>query len=191
MFKKLYDKCLVWAKHKYASFYLAFLTFAESIFFPIPPDVMLAPMVLANREKAWRLAMITSIASVLGGIIGYLLGVYLYEPVVLPFIEMMGYQSKLETIVSYFNEYGIWIVFLAGFTPIPYKLFTVSAGMLSMAFLPFLIASAIGRSMRFYLVAGILYFGGEKMESKIRKYIDVIGWSAMILILVFIGYKQI
>jgi membrane protein YqaA with SNARE-associated domain len=191
LFSQLYDACLRWAKHKYATTYLAVLTFAESVFFPIPPDVMLAPMVLARREKAWFLAGITSIASVVGGIAGYMLGVFLYEPVVLPFVEMMGYQGKLDTIIDYFNQYGVWVVFLAGFTPIPYKLFTVSAGMLSMAFLPFVVASAIGRAMRFYLVAGILYFGGEKMEDKLRQYIDAIGWIVVGLVLVFIIYKQL
>ena len=191
LFSSLYDACLRWAKHKYASTYLAILTFAESVFFPIPPDVMLAPMVLAKPHKAWNLATLTSLASVAGGAAGYLLGVYLYEPVVLPFIEMMGYESKLETIVQYFNEYGVWVVFLAGFTPIPYKLFTVSAGMLSMAFLPFILASAIGRGMRFFLVAGILYWGGEKMEHKLRQYIDAIGWAVVLLIILFIVYKQV
>lgn len=191
LFSSLYDACLRWAKHKYASTYLAILTFAESVFFPIPPDVMLAPMVLAKPHKAWHLATLTSLASVAGGAAGYLLGVYLYEPVVLPFIEMMGYESKLETIVQYFNEYGVWVVFLAGFTPIPYKLFTVSAGMLSMAFLPFILASAIGRGMRFFLVAGILYWGGEKMEHKLRQYIDAIGWAVVLLIILFIVYKQV
>ncbi len=190
IFTVLYDACLRWAKHKYASVYLAVLTFSESVFFPIPPDVMLAPMVLARPDKAWRLASLTSISSVLGGAVGYLLGAYLYDPVVLPFIEMMGYQSKFATITQYFNEYGVWIVFLAGFTPIPYKIFTVSAGMLSMAFLPFLLASAVGRSMRFFLVAGILYWGGEKMEHKIRQYVDIIGWVVIGLIVMLIVYKQ-
>lgn len=191
LFSSLYDACLRWAKHKYATAYLAILTFAESVFFPIPPDVMLAPMVLAKPNKAWRLATITSVASVVGGIAGYLLGVFLYEPVVLPFVEMMSYQDKLATIINYFNEYGIWVVFLAGFTPIPYKLFTVSAGMLSMAFLPFVIASAIGRAMRFFLVAGVLYWGGEKMEAKLRQYIDTIGWVVVALVASFIVYKQL
>lgn len=191
IFTQLYDACLKWAKHKYATVYLAILTFSESVFFPIPPDVMLAPMVIARPEKAWYLASITSISSVLGGIVGYLLGAYLFEPVVLPFIEMMSYQSKFDTIVEYFNDYGIWIVFLAGFTPIPYKLFTVSAGMLSMAFFPFVIASAIGRSMRFFLVAGILYFGGEKMEKKVRQYIDTIGWTVVFLIVLLVIYKNV
>lgn len=190
MFRGLYDACLKWAKHKYATTYLAILTFAESVFFPIPPDVMLAPMVLAKPKKAWRLAAITSIASVIGGVAGYVLGAYLYEPVVLPFIESMGYQHKLDTIVQYFNQYGVWIVFLAGFTPIPYKLFTVSAGMLLMPFIPFLIASTVGRGARFFLVAGILYFGGEKMEHKIREYIDWIGWTVLILVGILIIYKQ-
>jgi membrane protein YqaA with SNARE-associated domain len=191
MFKGLYDACLKWAKHKYATTYLAILTFSESVFFPIPPDVMLAPMVLAQRNKAWRLAAITSISSVLGGIAGYALGAFLYDPVVLPFVESMNYQAKLATIIQYFEQYGVWIVFLAGFTPIPYKLFTVSAGMLLMPFLSFLIASAVGRGARFFLVAGILYFGGEKMEHKIREYIDYIGWFVIILVVAFIVYKQI
>ena len=191
IFTTLYDACLRWAKHKYASIYLAVLTFSESIFFPIPPDVMLAPMVLARPHKAWWLASLTSISSILGGVVGYLLGAYLYEPVVLPFIELMGYQVKFATITQYFVDYGVWIVFLAGFTPIPFKIFTVSAGMLSMAFLPFLLASAVGRSMRFFLVAGILYWGGEKMEHKLRQYIDTIGWIVIGLIVLFIGYKQL
>jgi membrane protein YqaA with SNARE-associated domain len=191
IFTTLYDACLRWAKHKYASVYLAVLTFSESIFFPIPPDVMLAPMVLARPHKAWWLASLTSISSILGGVVGYLLGAYLYEPVVLPFIELMGYQAKFATITQYFVDYGVWIVFLAGFTPIPFKIFTVSAGMLSMAFLPFLFASAVGRSMRFFLVAGILYWGGEKMEHKIRQYVDIIGWVVIALIVLLIGYKQV
>lgn len=190
IFTTLYDACLRWAKHKYATVYLAVLTFAESVFFPIPPDVMLAPMVLARPHKAWWLASLTSISSVIGGAVGYLLGAYLYDPVVMPFIEFMGYQSKFATITQYFTDYGVWIVFLAGFTPIPYKIFTVSAGMLSMAFLPFLLASAVGRSMRFFLVAGILYWGGEKMEHKIRQYVDVIGWVVIGLIVMLIVYKQ-
>ena len=115
----------------------------------------------------------------------------MFDPVVMPFIETMGYQGKLDTIINYFNEYGIWVVFLAGFTPIPYKLFTVSAGMLSMAFLPFIVASAISRAMRFYLVAGILYFGGEPMEKKLRQYIDTIGWVVVALVILLIIYKQV
>lgn len=190
IFTQLYDACIRWAKHKYATYYLTILTFSESVFFPIPPDVMLAPMVISNREKAWYLAAITSIASVLGGIVGYMLGAFLYEPVVLPFIEFMSYQDKFATIVGYFDQYGVWIVFLAGFTPIPYKLFTVSAGMLAMTFWPFVIASAIGRGARFFLVAGILYFGGEKMEQKLRQYVDAIGWAVVALIVAYIVYKQ-
>ena len=190
LFTQMYDACLVWAKHKYAEYYLALLTFSESVFFPIPPDVMLAPMVLSRPQNAWRLATITTISSVIGGVVGYYLGAYLYDPVVLPFIEAMHYQSKFESIVTYFNEYGVWVVFMAGFTPIPYKLFTVSAGMLSMAFWPFVLASFVGRGVRFFLVAGILYFGGEEMESKIRQYVDFLGWLVVILVLCLIGYKK-
>ncbi len=190
IFSALYDKCLQWAKHKYATYYLALLTFSESVFFPIPPDVMLAPMVISQPKRAWFLASITTISSVIGGIVGYMLGAFLYEPVVLPFIEMMNYQDKFASIVGYFDKYGVWVVFLAGFTPIPYKLFTVSAGMLSMTFWPFVIASTVGRGMRFFLVAGILYFGGERMEQKLRQYIDGIGWAVVLLIIGYLIYKQ-
>ncbi len=182
LFSHLYELTLKWAKHRYASFYLGIMSFAESIIFPIPPDVMLAPMSLAKPDKAWRYAAITSIASVLGGCIGYVLGYTLFDPVVMPVIEELGYQDKLDRIMSWFDEYGIWVVFLAGFSPVPYKLFTISAGVLNMAFLPFVIASAVSRSLRFYMVAGLMKFGGPLMEEKLRKYIDIMGWALVIAV---------
>lgn len=148
-------------------------------------------MVLGTREKAWRFAAITTVASVIGGICGYFLGALLFEPVVQPFIDTMGYQDKFEVIKGYFDQYGVWVIFLAGFTPIPYKLFTITAGLMSVAFLPFVLASLIGRGMRFFLVAGILYFGGEKMEQKLRNYIDRIGWVAVVAIIAFIIAKTV
>ena len=138
IFSSLYDWTLKWAEHKLAPKMLAILSFAESVFFPIPPDVLLAPMVLAKPQKAWYLAGLTTIASVIGGIVGYYLGYLMFEPWIQPVITELGYQDKFDNAISWFNEWGVWVVFLAGFSPIPYKLFTVSAGFLQMAFFTFL-----------------------------------------------------
>lgn len=189
LFTSLYDAALRWARHRHAQRYLAGMSFAESVFFPIPPDVMLAPMCLASPSRAWRFAFITTLASVIGGIVGYALGYWLFEPVVEPLIASMGWQQKFEHALAWFKEYGVWVVFLAGFSPIPYKVFTIGAGLLSMAFLPFLFASAIGRGARFFLVAALMKFGGAKMEAKLRQYVEVLGWLvvglAIVLYLVF------
>lgn len=184
IFTALYDRVLVWSRHRLASRYLIVMSFTESIFFPIPVDIMLAPMTLARPEKAWFYAAITSLASVTGGIFGYLLGYFAFESIVLPMIQAAGYMDKYDFVVEWFEQYGFWVVFLAGFSPIPYKLFTVSAGALHMAILPFILASAIGRSARFFLVAGLIYWGGETMERKLREYIDLLGWIVVSLVVI-------
>ena len=184
LFTKLYDIALVWAKHRHAERYLAGMSFAESVIFPIPPDVMLAPMSLAQPSKAWRYATFATVASVFGGILGYLLGFWLFEPVVDPLIMQMGWQEKFNTALSWFKEYGVWVIFLAGFSPIPYKVFTIGAGLLHMAFLPFLLASAVGRGARFFLVSGLMKWGGVNMEQKLRQYIEALGWGLVILVVV-------
>ncbi len=184
IFSALYEWTLKWAEHKFAPRILALLTFAESVFFPIPPDVLLAPMVLAQREKAWRFATLTTVASVIGGVVGYGLGYMMFEPWIQPLITEFGYQARFDKAMSWFSEWGVWVVFIAGFSPIPYKLFTVSAGFLQMAFVPFLLASAIGRGMRFFLVAGVIRWGGAPMEKKIRQWVDVLGWLVVAAIVV-------
>ncbi|WP_085299212.1 YqaA family protein [Cognaticolwellia mytili] len=184
IFSALYEWTLKWAEHKFAPRILALLTFAESVFFPIPPDVLLAPMVLAQREKAWRFATLTTVASVIGGVVGYGLGYMMFEPWIQPLITEWGYQARFDKAMTWFSEWGVWVVFIAGFSPIPYKLFTVSAGFLQMAFLPFLLASAIGRGMRFFLVAGVIRWGGAPMEQKIRQWVDVLGWLVVAAIVV-------
>ncbi|MDC8833102.1 YqaA family protein [Alteromonas gilva] len=181
LFQPCYDLALRWAKHPNASRYLATLSFAESVIFPVPPDVMLAPMSLSQPDKAWRFALITTIASIVGGIAGYLLGLFAFESWLQPMIESAGYSHKLETTMTWFESYGVWVVFLAGFSPIPYKIFTISAGFLQMAFLPFLIASAVGRGARFYLVAALMKWGGANMEAQLRKYIEVLGWMVVLI----------
>lgn len=180
MFSRLYDLALRWAASPRAPWGLAGLSFAESSFFPIPPDVMLAPMALARLDRAWRYAAITTIASVLGGIFGYLIGVFAFEAVT-PWLKEAGYWETYLTAKAWFDEWGVWAIFLAGFSPIPYKIFTISAGVASFSFLPFVIASLIGRGARFFMLAGLIVWGGERMEGFIRKYIDRIGWFVLLL----------
>lgn len=179
VFGPLYARVIRWSRHRHAPRYLALLSFTESSFFPIPPDVMLAPMVLAQRERAWYLAGITTLASVLGGLLGYLIGWVLFEQLGQPIIELYDAERQFQTVKDWFDEYGVWVVFVAGFSPIPYKLFTVTSGLLAMAILPFMLASAVGRGARFFLVAGLIHWGGEPFAAFIEKRINVIGWSAV------------
>ncbi|TRX55816.1 YqaA family protein [Thalassomonas sp. M1454] len=190
IFSKLYVWTMEWAEHKFAPAVLAVLTFAESVFFPIPPDVLLAPMVLSKPQRAWQLATLTTVSSVIGGVVGYLLGYWMFEPVIQPLLIEFNYMDKFEHAMAWFNEYGVWVVFIAGFSPIPYKVFTLSAGFLHMLFIPFLIASTIGRGLRFFLVAGLIKWGGAPMEKKIRSSVDIIGWAIVVLIaILYVIYK--
>lgn len=189
MFQKLYDQAIRWSKHRHASKYLAALSFAESSFFPVPPDVMLAPMVLAHQEKAWRLALLTTIASVLGGVLGYMIGFFAFD-VIQPWLEGSHYWPKYQLAEQWFESWGFWAIFIAGFSPIPYKVFTIAAGALSMLFFPFVLASFAGRGARFFLVAGLLAWGGERFESKLRQYMDIIGWTVVAALIIGVGiYK--
>lgn len=189
IFTALYDASIKWSQHRHAEKYLAGLSCAESTFFPVPPDVMLAPMVLGQPNKAWRFAFITTISSVIGGMLGYVLGFFAFESFLAPLIEQWGYGEKLALAQAWFSEYGVWVVFVAGFSPIPYKVFTITAGALAMAFFPFLIASAIGRGMRFYLVATLMKYGGPPMEAKLRDYIEHLGWGVVaIAVVLYIIY---
>ncbi|WP_411358520.1 YqaA family protein [Pseudidiomarina salilacus] len=177
LFSTLYDRVLQWSQHRRAPSILAALSFSESVIFPIPPDVMLAPMAMTQPQRAWFFAFITTVASVLGGIAGYWLGYFAFDPLVMPLIEWAGYEDKLEHVTGWFREYGFWIIFIAGFSPIPYKLFTVTGGMLQVYFLPFVLGSVISRGLRFYLVAWLLRTGGPQMAIRLRKYVDRIGWA--------------
>lgn len=184
IFGWLYDKVLSWSQHRRAPAILAGLSFSESVIFPIPPDVMLAPMAMTQPQRAWQLAWITTVASVLGGITGYWLGYFLFDPVVIPLVEWAGYEDKLVRVTDWFHAYGFWIIFIAGFSPLPYKLFTVTGGMLSVAFVPFVMGSVISRGLRFFLVAWLLKTGGPKMAVHLRTYVDRIGWGMVILAII-------
>lgn len=182
LFSTLYNKVMLWSAHRHAPTYLAGLSFAESSFFPIPPDVMLAPMSLSQPKRAWFFAGLTTVASVLGGIAGYFIGAFFFD-ILTPYLHEWGYWEKFLTAKDWFDEWGFWAIFIAGFSPIPYKIFTITAGVIGMSFLPFVLASFIGRGLRFYLVAGLMAWGGVKMEARLRQYIDMIGWIFLLLLI--------
>lgn len=189
LFGALYDRVLTWSTHRHAPRYLAALSFAESTFFPIPPDVMLAPMVLAKRDRGWWYATLCTTASVIGGMAGYALGALAFE-VVEPLIQRYGYEERFAAAQDAFAQYGFWVVLLAGFSPIPYKVFTIAAGVVGMPFLPFVLGSTVGRAGRFFLVAGLIILGGERMADKLRTHVEFLGWAAVVLVIGVIGYLQ-
>ena len=189
IFSALYEKTMNWARHPKAPWFLGGLSFAESSFFPIPPDVMLAPMSLAKPDKAWYYAFLTTVTSVLGGILGYFIGVFAFD-LIEPLLHNYGYYDRYELAKNWFETWGFWAIFLAGFSPIPYKVFTIASGVVGMAFLPFVIASFIGRGLRFFMVAGLMAWGGEPMEKKLHKYMDIIGWAFVgLAILIWFIYR--
>ena len=191
IFSSLYDRVMQWSRHRHAPYYLAGLSFAESSFFPIPPDVMLAPMSMANPRQSWWLAGLTTVASVLGGLLGYAIGVFFFD-LVQPLVAEGGrYQAVFQQSKDWFDQWGAWAVFIAGFSPIPYKVFTITAGVLSMALAPFVLASAIGRGSRFFLVAALMAWGGERMEGALRRYVDRIGWVMILLVVAVILANQL
>jgi len=189
LFSFLYARVMRWSAHPRAPWYLGGLSFAESTFFPVPPDVMLAPMTLARPDHWFRLALITTVASVLGGIVGWLMGYFAVE-LVMPMIEQAGYSDAYERAQAWFLEWGFWAVLLAGFSPIPYKIFTIAAGVLSLNLPLFILASCLGRGGRFFLVARLVSWGGPSVEARVKQHIDFIGWvTVFVLLLAFVWWR--
>ena len=191
MFQTLYKKCLELAAHKSSNFYLGLIAFIESSFFPIPPDAMIIPMVIAKKKEYLKIFLIASIFSVLGGIFGYLIG-YLFFDLAMYLIEFYGYQDKVENLklsMSQGSGFLAWlsILFLAGFTPLPYKAFTISSGLIAFNLPIFIIVSLISRSLRFFIVAYLSYKFGELftefMEKHGSKWFTIIG---IIIVIIFI-----
>jgi len=191
MFQTLYKKCLELAAHKSSNFYLGLVSFIESSFFPIPPDTMIIPMVIAKKTEYIKIFLIASIFSVLGGIFGYLIG-YLFFDIAMHVIEFYGYQDKVENLkltMSQGSGFLAWlsILFLAGFTPLPYKAFTISSGLIAFNLPLFIIVSLISRSLRFFIVAYLSYKFGELfteyMDKHGSKWFTIIG---IIIIIIFI-----
>ncbi len=183
LFAPLYERAMSWARHRHAPWYLGGMSFAESSFFPIPPDVMLIPMSLAHPDKAWRLAWITTLTSLAGGLFGYAIGAWAFASIE-PWLQSSHYWPAYSQALAWFEEWGVIAVLIAGFSPIPYKVFTIAAGVLSMALLPFAVASFFGRGARFFLVAGLMRWGGARMEAQLRRHIDMIGWASVALVAV-------
>ena len=181
IFKPLYDKVINWSQHPHAERYLGGVSFVESSFFPIPTALMLAPMVMARRERAWWLASFATITSVLGGLFGYLIGYFLFDQVGQHILALYHLDDKFLQMKEWFDEYGVWLVLLAGLTPIPYKLFTITSGVLSMALIPFVIASLVGRASQFFIVAGLVKWGGKKIEPVLDEWMEWIGWGILAL----------
>ena len=191
MFQTLYKKCLELAAHKSSNFYLGLVSFIESSFFPIPPDAMIVPMVIAKKKEYLKIFLIASIFSVLGGIFGYLIG-FLFLDLAMYLIEFYGYQNKVENLklsMSQGSGFIAWlsILFLAGFTPLPYKAFTISSGLIAFNLPIFIIVSLISRSLRFFIVAYLSYKFGELftefMEKHGSKWFTIIG---IIIVIIFI-----
>ena len=187
LFGPLYERVLQWSRHRHAERYLAGLSFAESSFFPIPPDVMLAPMCLAERKRAWRYATVTTLASVLGGVAGYAIGFYLFE-MIEPWLRTTHYWESYLEARKWFDKWGVLAVFVAGFSPIPYKIFTIAAGAAVLTFPWFVLASFLGRGGRFYLVAGFIVAGGERMATLLPRYVERLGWAVVAVAVVGVGF---
>lgn len=190
VFKNLYERAILWAAHPRASYFLTFLSFIEAIFFPVPPEVMLAPMSLARPKKAFWFATLSLFGSMTGMFIGYAIGHYFID-IAMPFIGKMGYAAQFEDIKQQAADNGFWLLLLAGFTPIPFKIFTLASGAVGMPLLPFFFGAFIGRGKRVYLVAGAIAMGGEKAEAKLRQYIEPIGWTALVLFAGLVAYLML
>ncbi|MCE7032578.1 DedA family protein [Lysobacter sp. GX 14042] len=189
LFGPIYDRCRTWASHHLAARYLFWMSVAESIFFPVPVDVMLAPMALARPSRWWRLAVLCAVGSVLGGLVGYALGALALEAT-WPLIQRLGWDATFIHVQELFVRHGIWIVFVAAFTPIPYKVFTLAAGATGIGLLPFISGSLVGRGARFLLVAGLVAWGGPRVEPMLRRYIEVLGWLVALLVLIALAWME-
>jgi membrane protein YqaA with SNARE-associated domain len=190
MFQRLYDRVIELSAHRRAPAYLSALSFTESSFFPIPPDVMLAPMCLARPSKGWQYAALCTLFSVIGGMAGYLIGSLAFEWIE-PWLMGSRYAGAFKSAVAAFESWGFWYILLAGFTPIPYKVFTISAGVVGMPFLAFMGGSIVGRGGRFFLVAALIQLGGENLASRLRKYIDFIGWVTIVLAAIVFAFMKL
>jgi membrane protein YqaA with SNARE-associated domain len=174
MLRRLYDWTLALAAHRHARLALAGVSFAESSFFPIPPDVVLIPMIIADRAAAWRLALITTVASVVGGLAGYAIGYFLFDLVGRPILDLYGLEAAFADFARRYNEHGAWIVFIAGLTPIPYKLVTIASGATALDPLVFMVASVAARGLRFFVVAGLLYWLGPPIRVFIEERLALV-----------------
>ncbi len=180
LFRGLYEKTMTLAAHRHAERYLAAISIIESIFFPIPTALMVAPMAVARPHRAIQIALIATVTSVLGGLFGYALGFFAIE-MVEPLLQEWGKWDKYMVAHEWFKEWGFWAVAIAGFTPLPFKVFTITAGALSMNLGMFLLSALIGRAGHFFLVSLLMAWAGPKLEPVVRKYIEWVSWGTLVL----------
>lgn len=174
MIKRLYDWVLGWAHRPHGAWALFILAFAESSFFPIPPDVLLIALAISIPARAFRFAVIASLGSVIGGIAGYAIGLYFMEAIGYNIIHIYGLAEKYDYLQTLYRDYDAWAVGIAGFTPIPYKAFTITAGAFEINFWVFIAASFVSRSARFFIVAALIYRFGEPIRDFIEKYFNIL-----------------
>ena len=194
LFGPIYERALAWARNPHAPALLTGLSFAEAVFFPVPPEVMLAPMALSQPRRAFRFASLSLLGSLAGALLGYALGHYAYE-LVKPLFVSLGWIDRIDAQVEYLRGIAadspwktFWILVLAGFTPIPLKFFTWASGIVGVPLLPFMASMAVGRGKRVYLVAAAIRLGGERAEAALHRWIEPLGWIATALLLAGIGY---
>lgn len=180
----IYEKSLEVSSSKKAIYILAIVSFIESSFFPIPPDILLIPMILACRQKAFYFALVCTISSIMGGWFGYFIGISLYDLIAVPLLNFYGYMPQFKEFCNYYNEWGAWIVLGAGVTPFPYKVVTIASGVTGLDLVVFSVASFIARGLRFFLIAGLLYFFGKRMETFIYKNL---GWLSILFFVLLFG----
>ena len=183
MFRKVYNWVLHWAETPYGSWALFLLAFSESSFFPIPPDVLLIALAVAVPRKSMRFALICSVGSVLGGCFGYLIGWQFMSSVGEKIVVFYGLDSKVDYIGNLYRNYDAWAIGIAGFTPIPYKVFTIAAGMFKINFVVFILASFVSRSARFFLVGGLIYLFGPRIQLFIEKYFNILAVAFTVLLI--------
>ncbi len=176
MFRALYDWTLRMAGHRHAIRYMGAVSFAESSFFPIPPDVMVVPMVLARRDQAYWIATVCTITSVLGGILGYMIGHFLYESVGLWLVNLYHIEEKMQGLKALYDQYGSWVILVKGLTPIPFKLVTIASGVFAFNFPLFVLLATITRAFRFFLIAFLLKRYGEPVQAFIEKRLTLVSW---------------
>ena len=183
LLRSLYNWTLKKAEHKYSSWVLSIVSFAESSFFPIPPDVLLIPMIIAKRTKAWIYAFICTLSSVLGGVVGYAIGFFLFNSIGTLIVEFYHLTNSFNTFENYYKEYGMLIVLGAGFTPFPFKFITIASGVFSLNIFLFIFTAFIARGFRFYLLAILLFIFGEKIKFLIDKYFNILAVLFFILLI--------
>ncbi len=183
MLRKLYDWVLRWAETPYGSWALFLLAFAESSFFPVPPDVLLIALAISIPAKAFRYALICSVGSVLGGAAGYVIGYQFMDLVGFRIVDFYGFAEQYQTVGDLYNRYNAWAVGVAGFTPVPYKVFTISAGAFKIHFIIFLLASAVSRFARFFLVGWLIYKFGPSIKEFIDRYFNILAFVFVVLLI--------